>query len=56
MRNLFAVVAVAVIALVLLGGLRWFDLISQDAMVIGFITGVVVAVMLTLRNSKSTTG
>jgi uncharacterized membrane protein (DUF441 family) len=53
MRNVLVIIAVAVAALVPLLALRWFDLLSQDAVVIGFVTGVVVAVVLTLRARKA---
>lgn len=53
MRNALVIVAVAVAALVPLLALRWFDLLSQDAVVVGFVTGVVVAVVLTVRARKA---
>jgi hypothetical protein len=53
MRSVLIIVAVAVAALVPLLALRWLDLLSQDAVVIGFVTGVAVAVVLTLRAKKA---
>jgi membrane associated rhomboid family serine protease len=52
MRNVLAVVAIAVIVLVLMIGLRWFELVSQDAAVVGFVTGIVIAVVMALTNRR----
>ena len=57
MRIVLNVAAAAVISLVALLGLRWFGLISYDAAVVGFVTGLVVAVLISLSNlRKGSTG
>jgi hypothetical protein len=57
MRIVLTVVATAVIVLAVLFGLRWFDLVSQDAANVGFVTGIVVALVMALANrQKSSTG
>jgi hypothetical protein len=52
MRNLLVIVATAVVALVVLLGLNWFGLVSQDAVAVGFITGLVIAIIISLSNRK----
>jgi hypothetical protein len=52
-RNVLIIIAVAVAALVPLLVLRWLGLLSQEAVVVGFVTGVAVAVVLTLRARKA---
>lgn len=57
MRIVLTVVATAVIVLAVLFGLRWFELVSQDAANVGFVTGIVVAVVISLANRrKGSTG
>lgn len=48
MRIVLSFVVTAVSALVVVSGLRWFDLVSQEAAVAGFVTGLVVAVVIAL--------
>lgn len=52
MRIVLNVVATAVIVLVVLFGLRWFELVSYDAAVVGFVTGLVVALGISLSNRR----
>ncbi len=53
MRNVLIVIAVAVAALVPLLVLRWLGLLSHDEVVVGFVTGVAVAIVLTLQARKA---
>jgi uncharacterized membrane protein (DUF441 family) len=53
MRNILVIAAVAVAALVPLLALRWLGLLSQDAVVVGFVTGVAVAAVLMLGARKA---
>jgi hypothetical protein len=53
MRSVLMVAATAVISLVLLLGLRWLGIISQDAVAVGFCTGLGIAIAMALTNRKS---
>jgi hypothetical protein len=53
MRNILIIIAVAVAALVPLLALRWFGLLSHDAVVVGFVTGLAVAVVMTIGARKA---
>jgi hypothetical protein len=52
MRNLIAVVAGALIAGVILFGLNWYGIVSQDAARIGLVVAIVVGIMMTLVNRR----
>ena len=52
MRTALVVAIVAVIAGGVLFGLRWIGWLSHDAMVIGFVTGVAVAVVMGIANRR----
>jgi len=52
MRTVLVVAAVALIAGGVLFGLNWMGWVSHDAMVIGFVTGVVVALVGGIANRR----
>jgi len=52
MRSVLIVAATAAVSLVLLLGLRWLGIVSQDAVAVGFCTGLGIAIAMALTTRK----
>ena len=54
MRNVVMAAIIVVVAGAALFGLRWVGLLSQEAVVVGFATGVAVAAVLSFARKRAT--
>jgi hypothetical protein len=54
MRDIVKAAVIAVAAVAALAGLRWAGVLSHEAMVIGFVTGITVAIAMGLVRKRST--
>jgi membrane associated rhomboid family serine protease len=56
MRNVLVAAAAVAVVLVAMVGLRWLGLVTHDAAVVGFVTGIAVAVVILVANAKKASG
>jgi hypothetical protein len=54
MRNIVIAAIIVVAAVAALAGLRWAGLLSHEAMVVGFATGIAVAAVLSFAKKRAT--